>query len=539
MRVLAEGRPVDLPDTTFVADGGEARVHALGGLAYKVLHQPTDPARLRALQALAVPGAVLPLELLFDADGHCLGHTMRYLPDHVPWTRLLSRTYRSQHGIDPTRALGLVERLRDRLHAVHAAGAQVVDLHAGNLLVDPTLRDPVLIDTSSWQLPGFPATAIQDAVRDRHATGFDEGTDWFAFAVVAAQTLLGVHPYRGTHPVVKGLDARMQQRLSILRAEVSVPAVAWSPDVLPRPWRAWLASVLDGDHRGPPPGGDGVVRWRPAPAPTSRHVTLVELARHRDPIRGAVEHGARTFPWTDPALVVAVLTEEGVAVGARRTGQGLALTDLDSGTPVACDLRLDAVAALGTSLVARSGARLLQLDLPRLGGRVTALPRLLATVLPEASHLFDGLVVEDLLGRCHLRLLAPGRCETLAVPALDGAEVVAAVHRRGVVALVARRGTRLDRYVIRARGAQREVLHTPDVGSADLDLVVLPQGVVVLRVDGRLELLRTRPGDESRKLVDDPAFVEGRLVALGHQLGLLRGGVLYRASLDSASARAS
>ena len=295
MRVLLHGQPVDLPHDSFVADGGEAAVYARGDVAYKVFHQPCDPARLRALAQLPVPGALLPAHLLHDDKGQCIGHTMAYLGGAVPWARLLARSYCDRHGIDGAALLTLVGLLRDRVHAVHRAGALVVDLHEGNVLLDPAHTEPVLIDTSSWQLPGFPATAIQDGIRDRHARGFDQGTDWFAFAVLTLHLLLGIHPYRGTHPTVKGLDARMTARLSVLQPTVRRPAVCRPDDVLPGPWRRWYGAVLDGDHRGPPPAGPvDAITWCPTPTATARRLVLTPILQADEPLHGVVDRAGTT-----------------------------------------------------------------------------------------------------------------------------------------------------------------------------------------------------------------------------------------------------
>ena len=543
MRVFVAGRPVLLADDAFVADGGEARVFAVGYTAYKVFHQPVDPARLGALQRLRVPHALLPQQILVDEQGTTVGHSMRYLPSAVPWAKLLSRSYRDRHGVDDDHALRLVHTLSQRVRAVHRAGAQIVDLHAGNLLLDAGHAHPVLIDTSSWQLPGFPATAIQDLVRDRHATTFDEGTDWFAFAVVATQLLLGIHPYRGTHPSVKGVDARMVARLSVFRPEVRLPAVCPPRDLVPPRWRSWLQAVLDSDHRGPPPTeAPDATSWAPQAVLTTRRLALTELLHAQGPLAGVVEVGARTLGWTPlgaphdgsppwPVDAVAI-SVGGSPVGARCQGGSLVLHDLDRDVDLPLSLRARSVQSTHTGFVVLSGARLVELTLHDGPHGPVPLPRLLATVAPEATQLFPGLFVERLLGRTHLGLLGPGRCDRRPFPALDGWSVLHAAHHRGVVALVAERGGQLDRYVLRVGTGGIEVRHTADVATADLELVVTPRGLAALQVDGRLELFRANPHDDGLRAVEDPALTEGRLVGLGHQLGLLQQDRLYRMSLQ-------
>jgi hypothetical protein len=539
MRVHVEGGGVVLlPPESFVAAGGEATVHAVGGTAYKVWSGPVDEGRLRALSALRVPGAVLPTALLRDDGGRVVGHAMVYLTGAVPLSRALSRPWRERVGLGPDEALGVVRRLRDLVGAAHRAGALVVDLHEGNVLLGDAWA-PALVDTGSWQLPGWPATAVLDSVRDRHATAFDEGTDWFAFAVTTLQLLLGVHPYRGTHPTVKGLDERMRQRLSVLRPEVRRPPVAWPASVLPPRWRSWYASVLDGADRGAPPAGDGDgVGWLPSVAPTNAHLTWTPVWTAPRRLRAVVEAGGVTAALVDGAVWVGTrehlvraeaitVTADGRVLAAARDGGLLRVVDVEAGRELPTVLAADAVLTLGHGFLVRSGPRLLQLELR--GGVVGA--RLLAAVLPHATTLFDGVAVQDLLGAAHLSLVSPGRCETRRVPELDGWTVLDARHASGVVALVARRRGRTDRLVLRFGPGGHEVRRVEDVDGADLDLVVLPSGVAVLRVDGTLEVFRARPGDDEARLVEDRALVGSHLVALGAQLGVIGGARLFRLSL--------
>lgn len=542
MRVHVEGGgPVELPRDTFLAAGGEGAVHVVGDVAFKLFAGAVDEGRLRALAALAVPGAVLPRRILRDDQGRVVGHTMALVAAAVPLSRALSRTWREADGFSPDRALEVVRRLRDTVRAVHAAGALVVDLHEGNVLLDGD-RAPVLIDVSSWQLPGWPATAIQDAVRDRHATGFDQGTDWFAFAVTALQLLLGVHPYRGTHPTARSLDERMRRRLSVLRPEVRLPPVAWPREVVPARWRAWFSAVLDGDERGPPPSHDeGAGRWAPAPTVVGGRLRLDLVLAAGAAVRQVAEGGGTTAALVDGAIVTrtgrfpgrwetVVVGDDGAVVGAwlepTPGGHELRVRAL-AGADLGVTLRAEALGSVAGRLVALGGGRLVQLDV-RAGH---ALPRILAAVLPHATRLFHGLAVQDLLGAAHLLLLSPGRCDARRVAELDGWTVIDAHHAGGVAAVVARKDGRTDRLVFRFRPGGYELRRAQDVDGADLDLVVLPGGIAVLRVDGRLEVFRVRPGDDGLRLVEAPGLVGARLVALGGQLGLVLGSEVHRATL--------
>ncbi|MFT5683915.1 MAG: DNA-binding helix-hairpin-helix protein with protein kinase domain, partial [Myxococcota bacterium] len=257
MKLTVEGvGPVTLTRADFAGAGGQASVYARGDTAYKVYTDPTHaiPAsRIQALSSLSDPRILRPQRLLLRRTTP-VGYTMRYLPDATPLCAAFPRAYRDRHGITRDNVVACMADLAGLIEQVHAAGALIVDLNPMNILLDDA-GAPHLIDVDSWQLPGFPATAIQDAIRDRHAPPgvFSEGTDWFSFAVVCFQALIGIHPFKGRHASVKGIDDRMKAGISALSGAVRLPGVCYPLDHLPPSWRAWMTDVFHHHVRTPPP----------------------------------------------------------------------------------------------------------------------------------------------------------------------------------------------------------------------------------------------------------------------------------------------
>ena len=142
--------------------------------------------------------------------------------DTVSLAQLTTRAFRQRVGFDDRDALALVAAMRDALARIHAAGIVVVDLSATNVLVRRGRWTPCFIDTDSWQTPTHDATAITPTIRDPRAHGprFDPGSDWFAFAVVTFELLVGIHPFTGKYPDVRSFSQRMRAGLSVLDPRV-------------------------------------------------------------------------------------------------------------------------------------------------------------------------------------------------------------------------------------------------------------------------------------------------------------------------------
>ena len=406
-----DGREVALTTRDFVAKGGEGSVYAKGGVAYKLYHDPAralTPARLAALAVLDHPHILRPEGLLRDEAGRAIGFHTRFVPDTWPLCRLFAKSFRDRHAIGHDALLALLLAMLDGVDHAHDKGVQIVDLNPLNVLVAPDGRTPFFIDVDSWQAPGFPATAIMDSVRDRHAAPgvFDDATDWFAFAVVAFQLLVGVHPYRGGHPVT-GLDARMTQNISALRPEVVLPPSATSPKRLPAELRAWFDAVLERGERHPPDRLALVSRFGPAPP--------VAAARSR--------------------------------FEARLEAGRLVLHDTAAAAPVPVTLAATAFAWHEGRLYALSGDAIVEVTLRTLGGRTFATTRVASQVLPLATRLYPGVALQDALGAVYASLFtAPGVCHQLRLPPLDGLRVTDVAYADGALdTLVTRPDGRFDR----------------------------------------------------------------------------------------------
>jgi len=423
-----------LGPASFVASGGEASVYARGETAYKIY---TDPARtpskakLHELSRLHHPAIQLPTGRVFDSNTDSpVGLSLPFVSGAVPLASLVARSAKERHGLDHTAALGLMSSLQDVVAHCHSQGIQIVDLNSMNVLVRTGRSVPELyvIDVDSWQCAGHPATALQDAVRDRRSEPgvYTPETDWFSFAVVALQFLLGVHPYKGKHPRVRGLDLRMKRQISIFDSDVRVPPMCGDLNGLPAAWRSWVERILQTDFRGPPPA----LVAAPHPRPDARVFEEYRLARR--PARG---------PWVRTRT-----PQSGRPVRVSLEDHRLQIWLIDSAEVIPFGLHVDALSVCEQRVHIQSGPQILELQLHETGRALlaTAVPR--ARVLSHGTRLFDGVAVQDLLGTAWIsRLDHPGTSPQLRVPELDGERVVHGDGHQGRIRLWLNRDGRFDR----------------------------------------------------------------------------------------------
>ena len=592
MKVYVSGRgAVELRQADFVARGGEGSVYAQGETAFKIYHDPSraiPEGKLRALAALDAPAIIGPRDALADREGRLVGYTMRYVPNTQPLCRLFTGSFRRQHSLDTARVARLVERLREGVAHLHASDILIVDLNEMNFLVGPTFDEIYFIDVDSYQTPTYPATALMEHVRDPNARsgGFSRGSDWFSFAVITIQLFIGVHPYRGRHPTVKGLSERMKRGLSVFDPSVKLPAAAHPVDRIPEPWRGWYHDVLAAGRREPPPATPAAPLRSGCPTisspaiASSDRLVLKRLIALSDDIALHADRNGQTCVVTGDAVYVngqarpdapANICALGFAAGpghpiaaARQNGQTV-LWSLQEGVPLTLDLPLSTVVASEGRLYGQSGSVIVELQVRTLGAGASSrvgptgphsariategppqtivTARVVARVLERATTLYAGVALQSLLGTTYASLLdGPSQIAQVRLPELDaatGRRIVEARYARGVLMVISARAGRFDRLVFRFDSSRRtrDVRIVSDITPRGLDFVVLDTGVCVcLDEHGGLELFHAQPGSDARDHVISHALAGDVALTLHNgRVALISGGSLCEMHLQGSS----
>lgn len=470
MELFIAGKgPVRLDQSDFVGQGGEGKVFARGRTAYKVYSDPTrmiPVAKIKELAVLTHSDIVRPDEVLLDANNRPVGYTMRRVQDAHALCRLFTRAFRDRKGVTPGQVLALVRAFQETVQHVHDQGVLVVDMNEMNFLVDRDLQRVLFIDVDSYKTPGFPPTAIMDSIRDRHRSDYSGETDWFSFAILTFQMFVGVHPYRGKHPTLLDLDARMMANVSVLNSAVSAPVSSYPLDSIPSAYRDWYEALFEQGLRMPPPTGArcvATVTPHVLQLPATARIKVREILRIqsgravpgagtgvaapaipavRTPPSAAIGGASGSLGQQTPLAIlqvidsVTLLSSDGVIVRgglklgwntlnlrasssaservllvtprlkrlvlAVRDGGDLRLWDVAQGLELPHAMRADALLFCGDRLYTRQGTGLYEMRWLELPTTLTPMLHHAANVLPNATHLFDGAAFQDLLGACHV-----------------------------------------------------------------------------------------------------------------------------------------
>ena len=526
MDVYVKGQKVRLTQAEFKAQGGEGSVYVKGQTAYKVYADPAKmipAAKVGELSALTLPDIIRPQEVLLNEHRRPIGYTMRSVSDGLVLCRTFPRAFRERMGLTPEMTLRLVRALQEGVAHVHAQGILIVDLNEMNFLTDSQFRRVCFIDVDSYQTRHFPATALMDSVRDRHATVWNEGTDWFSFAIVSFQMFVGIHPYKGKHPTLKSLDERMKGNISSLHPDVSVPATCLPFDVIPRVYRDWYRAVLEGGQRLPPP--QNVHETIALPAHPLRQAGSDQLKmRQRLECRGTILlvtqdvivtteaiyfHGRRCMDAV-PGVQIGLTTQNSHAVAARLEGGRVRLFDLARQQELTADIAGENLTAAEGRLSVKQGMALSEIGFVETQHGIWPHVKTVGTVLENATQLFEGVALQCLLGAWHASLLPRhGVCYQVRLPQFDGCQVMDAKFQSGVLMVIAARAGRYQKFIFRFDGdyAAYDVRLIPDLTAPSINFTVLDSGVCLhLNEDEELEIFAARQGASGLKVIADPAL---------------------------------
>jgi hypothetical protein len=558
MKIHVQGAaaPTELLQRDYLAEGGEGVVYAVGGTAYKIYKDPAralPPGKIGELRSIPHADVIKPLDVILDPKLHTpIGYTMRMVRDTRVLVEHFPRAFRERHGIKPEDSAKLVLALRERMAAVHAAGVLAVDFNEYNTLVGGDNVTPYLIDVDSYQTKSYRATALMESVRDRHSPQgtFTEGTDWFAFACVAFQVFVGIHPYKGrvkSNPKMTW-DERFLANLSVLSPGVSVPPPTLPFGVIPQNFRDWFEAVLDRGERIPPP--KDLINTIILTAPVVQQSPIIgllvkELLQAKSKIRHYFSIGQASVALTEGGVCLS-----GVEVPDSATPNGAVATlssarfwpfilwaeggrtklwSVQDRRFLEFDIEARAVAESGGRLYVLGRETVVEVNLHDSGsGSVVPSPVVVARVHPQASRLFSGCVVQSLLGSTFVHVFpGPKMGPQVRIPELDGLQVIDAKFSGNLLAVLVRNGSQLDRYQFRFDPSYMsyDATQTKDV-SGLLDFITIDKGAgqhIALMQDGMggLTVFSTVKASQGVRAVDSNLPGDARLVVVAGRAGFL------------------
>lgn len=516
-----------LTDKNFLASGGEAQVFVKDSTAYKLYHSPQKMLplpKIEELQAIKASNVLTPQNIVRN-NNNPIGYTMKYIKNTHPMCKLFTMNFRHDNKITQKDIDALVKEIQIGVNKIHEDGCLIVDLNEMNLLVSAQFDIPYFIDVDSYQTKSYKATALMESVRDRTIKNnrWTVYSDWYSFAIIATQLYIGIHPYRGSHPKYKSSQwlQRMEDGISIFDKHASVPRICNDFSVIPRKHRDWLEAVFVRNERSIPPFADSVTVFIPVPE------IVVESTEDFvvEPYVTLNEKILSIFNFMGTNYVVGEkhLFKENIVLPSDAQGCKVLFCESNDMTPIVCKLKDELLIFedIGTKQIGsidasqmmyRNGAiysvgngKLIENSFDKIMGKIVHKMRVAANVLDLSTKVFDGVIFQDLLGKCYVTLpFEKGKCVSIPVKELNGYRILEARSERNICGVLGEKGGAYYRFVINFDGKfeNYSITKADNVSYAPINLTVMNNGVCIMALEAEVHLFK----DKQTKVVNSPPF---------------------------------
>jgi len=405
---------------------------------------------------------IKPEHPIHDTRGKAIGYTMQYLDGTHPLCQIFTQAFRTRHGIEDQAVIDLIQGMRDTVQHIHDASILVVDMNELNFLVDASFEHVYFIDVDSYQTPHFKATALMMSVQDPKTPigAFTTDSDWFSWACVTFQMLMGLHPYKGKYAAVKGLQKRMEAGVSVFHPDVRLPKVCPSFDLIPQHLRDWYKAVLqDGKRLAPPTDIEKAGIVATASVPIMSDALDIELVLSvGEKILSVSVNGDHTVVRSTDKIALYIhkqllkqhrISRGNVAIHWNHLGEAFALKLQGRQAQVLAltgDVRgnlvpvVDQIMEHDGRVYLKSGDSILEVQTSGVHGQRFA-TNVVANVVPNASKLYPGCCIQNMLGSIFVNLFTASKVShQIRIPELDDRRVIDAKFDGNVLMVVTEDG---------------------------------------------------------------------------------------------------
>lgn len=503
-----------LADSSYISEGGEGSIYVYNGLVYKIYHEGVEvisEAKVKELSIIENKNVLKPTAMVYDKNQLPTGFTMEYKSNTVPLPRLFTSSFRNRNSFTPEMAIKLIEKMTETIQHIHDKDIIMVDGNEFNYLIDgSTFIDPYFIDVDSYQTKSSPAKVIMPSIRDWRTKGFTKETDWFSFAIIACQILIGIHPFKGSHNNFKKNDmkTRIEKCVSIFNKDVRTPPSVRDFNLIPDELKQWFTELFEKGKRVLPPSIKGQIIVKPQITymSSSNKFDIEEKKEFDDKIIGCEWILNNRITYTAKAIY---MNNKKLSDNNLKSGiifyennsylvdikDGLSITDTNSNKEIAnLKLNIDRLLIIDNRIYIIQNDKLIEIKIQKLGSNIIAFTGNIWSILPNSSHVFRKVIFSDVLGKAYLYIPhKENTCEIIQVPELKGYKILDAKYEKGICVVSAFNKVEkvYDRILIKFESDNKAYKFSiqSDVTPSGINFISLPNNIyLLLNGDDELEI---------------------------------------------------
>lgn len=556
MKVIVEGLGnANISDQSFLASGGEADVYVLDkNLVAKIYQDKTKiiPSnKIKELQSIKNDNVIIPKHIIYDTNNNMIGYAMKYIPDAIPLCKFFTKSFKEPNGISHDKILEIINKIRLTLEDIHKNNCLVVDINEMNILVSKDFKDIYFIDTDSYQTRNYPATALMDHIRDRTIKNgkWNQGSDWFSFAVISFNMLTNVHPFRGSHPNYKkqDLDGRMKDGVSALDPQSSVPKIANDFSVIPKNYLTWYKDVFSNKKRHAPPNSYGDTNILQVTHKVDDHS---QVKKELKVSLGETILRAYSFFGSYYSITPSGIYKENkkLPVSADFKNSNLIVVDNSPFIVEHVGDKLSVLTMQGEKVFeeicdekfyfdsnvfySKVNSHFFQHHFKKIGNKLIQVKRICANIMPNSSSIFGSLVLQNAFGKYIMNIPYDTQmCSSCFVPELEGHKIIDAKREKNIVIVLSHFKGVYNRLIFffDKNYSKYELRIDEDISLYDISFTVLNNGVTVMGKESSIEIFVK---GQSKEISTSPFYCNNKIFSINGELHYTDGNEIYSARMS-------
>ena len=580
--VRETGEKVDLTQNDFIAKGGEGSIYGIGDVIYKVCEpgKMIPEQKFQELSKLDYRTIIRPQYVLMDKKTP-VGYTMRRVPGNAkPLAQIMTKSYRERENVTPNHMMNIVQQINSGLQFIHShKGYLQVDGNEYNYMVTSDHNEVYFIDVNSFQTPSFPADAIMASIRDWHVAKdpvthqyiWTQLSDWYSFAIISFYLFTAIHPFKGRHPSFTNMKTLMTDQMlackSVLDPEVQFPfGAVYHPfeDVVPGgkngAYMQWYRAVFIENKRLPAPKDfQATLAFvaKIAAIAGSNKFNMKELHNYCDAIVGFYEKSGVEVAVTKnhihyngkkmdrPAerFRVGFTPKNNIPYACwLGIGDRVEIQNLQTGQNIPSTMSGTDIMSCEGRVYVQSLQNIFEINFIE-NGNLIAAAKSAATIMPNATRLYQGVAVQDMFGTLFFSMFpAQGHHRQVKIQELNDYRITDAKYEHGILMVVASHRTTGDysRFIFRFTGDKNttdwdtyDVRVVDDITPTGINFTVLERGTCIcITEDEKVEIFSNQKNSVGVKSIEDPAIDgEMKLCHARDQARFAKGNMLYEFSV--------
>jgi len=556
MKVIIQktNKEINLTKNKFISSGGEGLIYASKGYAYKIYNNPKSVipyAKMQELSLIKDSNVIKPERLLLNNKNRPVGYAMKHISQSYSLCQLFPKIFRDRTGLDIKNILSLVQKMQKTIINIHKEKILIVDLNEMNFLVSKNFDNIYFIDVDSYQTQSFPATAIMESIRDRHSTSFSELTDWFSFAIVSFQMFISIHPYKGKHPSIKGMEDRMMASIPVFHKDVKFPKNVLPFDVIPQAYKDWYKALLFEGKRFAPPTDPVQVIVVPVIVKTisgNEDFDITEIFEYQTNIIKYISvDGTRVTITADDLYIdqkkifqtcnknmhiaITPLLNK-VISGTLVDGDVLLYNSSDEKVPKH-DIKADDIMSYKDRIYIKNKDMISELSFVEIGKDVHVVPKHVGNVMENSTKFYDGVIIQNVLGSFMASIFpTAGVHHQIQCPEFKGYQIIDAKYRDNILIVIATQKGQYDKFILKFNNkfSSYSLRKVDDISYVGINFIVLDNGIVVhINENEEVEIFSNKKDANTVKIIDSN-IISGdmKLFADGVQVVFAKGKKLYK-----------